>query len=487
MWLFKMKVVFVNPRVTDNYSHPLGILYISAVLKDYEIKVIDPSLRDSTKDIAKAVLKEHPDVIGFTATTLQFDKAVAIAKELKKIKDKPIIIGGIHSTVLPFETAKSNCFDYIIVGEGEITTSELLKKIKDKEPKVKGIVYKKDKWIFTGYRPLIKNLDKLPFPARHLLPEEAYFAPPKIRAFWANRTINIMISRGCPYRCIFCSSHLMFGRKTRFISPERVIEEIRNLRLKFKIDSLRFDDDTFTVNHKWTIKFCRLLKKLSKELKWKIKWTCQSRVNTINSKVLKEMKLAGCKEIDFGVESGSPRILKILKKGITVSQIIKAFNLTKKIGILRGATFIIGTPTETEEDLKLTEKLVKKIKPDFADFFFAVPFPNTELAKLAEKYGYKKSIKFSEWFLTKHTDKPVMSLNMPEERLIYWRSKLHNLNWFRNYSYFIRDPRFIINGIKITLLGYKGWIKGIKRVIKTGKIDSLLVETLHAYRLRLKN
>lgn len=487
-----MKVVFIYPREMDNYSHPLGILYIASYLEKegHKVKVIDNSLKDSIHDIALAACKKTPDIIGISAATSQINMAIDIAREIKKISHIPIMIGGIHPTIMPYETAANGCFDYIIVGEGEHTTSELLRAIQtNKEPKnIKGLLYKKNgKLIFTGHRPLIEDLDSLPPPARHLLAEDAYFAPPKIRAFWANRTANMMVSRGCPYGCIFCSNHLMFGRKVRFRSPEKIMEEIKDLKLKYNIDSLRFDDDTFTTNKEWAIKFCRLLRKLCKDNGWKaFRWTCQTRVNTVTPEVLLEMKKAGCGEIDFGVESGSPRMLKILEKGITVEQVIKAFDMTRRFGILRGGTFIVGTPGETEADLRLTERLVKRIRPDFADFFFATPYPKTKLWEIAKEKGFKELVPYSQWFTAKITDKPVMCISMAEERMIYWRSRLHNLNWLRDYAHLARDPRFFFGGLKFAVLGYRGIVPGLKRVIKTGKIDSLLVETLHSYRLRLK-
>lgn len=503
-----MKVVLINPRMINNYSHPLGILYIAAVLEreGHAVKIIDPSLKDPIENITKSVLKEKPDVIGITAVTLEFNKALAIAKQLKASTDTPIILGGVHATILPKDTAKNECFDYVVVGEGEITVCELLNVIKNKAQlknssdlehsyfeelqKIKGVIYKKNgKSIFTGLRPLIENIDSLPFPARHLLPEKAYFAPPKMRAYWTNCIANVMVARGCPHGCIFCSSHLMFGRKVRLRSPEKVVEEIKQLRLRFHVDSLRFDDDTFCINPEWTLKLCRLLSDLRKEMNWKdLKWSCNTRVDTITSELLFEMKKAGCKEIDFGIESGSSRVLKILKKGITIPQIIKAFDLTKKYNILTGATFIIGTPGETEDDLRLTERIVKRIKPDAADFYFACPFPETELYKLASQLGVfnKEDVPFNEWLFNKNTDRPIMSVTIPEERLIYWRSRLHNINLWRNYSHFISDPKFIIGGFKIFILGYKGIIPGFKRFIRTKKIDSLLIEPLHYYRLRLK-
>jgi anaerobic magnesium-protoporphyrin IX monomethyl ester cyclase len=276
----------------------------------------------------------------------------------------------------------------------------------------------------------------------------------------------------------------MFGRKVRFRSVSNVIEELKQCRRQFKIDSVWFADDTFTVNPAWVREFCEELRKLN----WKnFKWACQSRVNTISYDLLKTMKSVGCVQLDFGVESGSPRVLKILKKDITPEKVIEAFRISKKAGLLRFASFIIGTPGEKEEDIMLTYRLAKKIKPDYADFFFAVPYPGTELYELAKERGvFKNGNSFNEWILTKHVDKPVMCTDLTEKKLIYWRSKLHNLNFWKNYLTMMKNPAFIMGGIKIFLKGMRGFPKGLKRVIKTGKLDSLFVEILKSYRNRLK-
>lgn len=276
----------------------------------------------------------------------------------------------------------------------------------------------------------------------------------------------------------------MFGRKVRFRSPENVIKELKELREKYKTDSVWFADDTFTANPLWAIKLCNMIK----EQKWKnFKWAAQARVNTVNLELLKAMKSAGCVQLDFGVESGSPKVLKILQKDITPEKTIDAFKLAKQVGLLRFGSFIIGTPGEKDEDILLTYNLVKKIKPDYADFFFAVPYPGTELYELAKQRGFfKDKVGYDKWLLTKHTDKPVMCTDLSEKELIQWRTKLHNLNFFRNYHNLLKNPSFLIFGTTIIFKGISGIIPGIKRFFNTGKIDSIFVEILKEYRLKTK-
>jgi radical SAM superfamily enzyme YgiQ (UPF0313 family) len=484
-----MKVVLVNPRVLDTPNHPLGILYLAAYLEEagHQVKVIDPDFGASAASIARDVLATKPDAVGIGSTTPQYLHAIDIAENLKTQSDLPLIMGGVHPTVLPQDVLREKCVDYVVVGEAEETFRELLETLwaSDGLKDLKGIGYKEgNRLIFTEKREPIENLDELPFPARHLLPSRWYFAPPRIRGVWTNSTATVMASRGCPYQCIYCSSHLMFGRRVRYRTPKNIMAELRHLRNKYNIDAVWFADDTFTVNSKWVIELCELLK----NEKWEgFCWACQARVNTVSRELLAAMKEAGCVQLDFGVESGSPRILKVLKKNVSPEQIENAFMISKEVGLLRFASYIIGTPGETHKDIQLTYELNQRIQPDYADFFFAVPYPGTELYELAEKHGvFSKGVSFNEWLLTKHTDKPVMCTDLSEEELIEWRTKLHNSNFWRNYSNLAKSPQFILGGTKMFFKGLGGLRKGLSRFSSTRKVDSIFVEVLKHYRLKTK-
>jgi len=479
----KKKILLINPRIMDAPAHPLGLLYIAASLEKagFEVKVVDSEFID---EIVNEYTKFNPHIVGITSTTPQINKAFKIAKTLWNISGVPIIFGGVHTTAVPKEVLKKEFVDCVVIGEGERTFVELCR-TKDIS-KINGIGYKVgNKMKFTKPRKLIAKLDNIPFPARHLLPSRWYFAPPRIRGIWTKSTATVMATRGCPYNCIYCSSHLIFGRKVRYRSVKNVIEELKGLREKFKIDSVWFSDDTFTVNHEWVKEFCRKLK----NQKWKnFKWACQARVNTVNYELLKTMKNAGCIQIDFGVESGSMKVLKILKKEITPSQIVKTFDNIRSLGINSCATFILGTPGEMVEDLQCTERCVRRIKSGYTDFFFATPFPGTELYNNVSKFNlFKREELYNKCIATKHTDKPFMAINLSKEELVKWRTKLCNLVFFRNYYNYIKDPRFILGGISIIFRGRKGIFKGFGRFFRTRKIDSIFVEILKEYRRKTKN
>lgn len=484
-----MKIVLINPRKFDTPNHPLGLLYIASILEEegHEVVVLDPAEKISNYEVAKNVLSYNPDWVGLTSTTPQIIRGLDIAREIKKISSVPILFGGVHPTLLIKEVLKNDFVDFVVFGEGEETVREFVKAFENKKPfsSIKGLAYKVNNQIkINAPRSLISNLDGVPFPARHLLNSKWYFAPPRLRGTWTKSTATIATSRGCPYRCIWCGSHLMFGRKVRRRSVKNVIEEIIQLKDDFDIDSIRFVDDTFTVNPKWVISFCKELKKLKLP---DFKWGCTARVNTVSLELLNAMKEAGCIQLDFGVESGSQRVLDILKKDIGIKTIINAFDLARKVGLKRFASFIIGTPGEKKEDIILTSKLIDRIKPDYTEFFFATPYPGTELYEIVERSGvFDKVLPFDQWISSKQSDKPIMCIGFTEEELIKYRSMLHNKVVFKNYLTMLEDTKFLLGGLSIVAKGKLGFIKGIKRFVKTGKIDSIFVEVLATYRNKLK-
>jgi len=280
------------------------------------------------------------------------------------------------------------------------------------------------------------------------------------------------LSRGCPHQCIYCASNLLFGRKVRHRSTENIIAEIKHLVNDYGIDGIKFVDDTFTMDKKRVIDFCKALKKE----KVKIKWACMTRVDAISEEILKEMKSAGCVQLDFGVESGSDRILKILKKGTNAEMIKNAFKLVKKHKMKTLATIIVNNPFETREDLERTFKLAKEISADCTLFFYFVPFPGTESYELAEKQGWLKESKdFSENWNFRTAQLPVMGnvTDLTKDELMKMRSRMQN-------HFFIKNYFRLVNLIFISKLSYQALInpritfKALKEVMKTRRLDGAL-------------
>ena len=391
-------------RVLGIKAPPLGLAWIAAVLEKegIDVKVIDaPTIGLSEQEFMRIVDMWSPDIVGITSLTPTIYLAYRTAEITKTVDPNiKVIIGGPHATCMWFDVLNECPYiDYVVVGEGEYTALELVKALERNGDvsSVKGIAFrnKNGNPVFTGVRPLIKDLNKLPLPARHLLPMDKYtlFGKPI-------RIAHIMASRGCPYGCAFCSTSYFFGRKVRFRSPELVAEEVEECVHKYRAKIIVFTDDEFTINHKWLLKFINELR----ERKLDIKWSCGSRVDTVNKDILRKMISSGCTGIYYGVESGSQEILNKIGKRITLKQAEDAIRSSKELGIMTVATFMLGLPWETIDDMKKTVNFALKLDPDYAQFTVATPYPGTSLFQIAKNDNLIVDWDWSHWT----TLRPVM-------------------------------------------------------------------------------
>lgn len=387
---------------------PRGLLSLAAVLLPHaEVKVFDPEPLDQALE---EVAQFQPHIIGITAMSQTYPRAKEVYSILKKKLPRAVfLLGGPHPTALPEEVYEELKPDAIIIGEGEETVLEVVQGKPWEE--IQGIFYHGQK---NPPRPLIEDLDSLPLPAYSLMPTfSRYLIPPgTIRGVWSSRgTINIMTSRGCPFHCIFCGSSLLFGKRVRRYSVARVLEEVEGLMKGYGVDSFWFTDDVFTVLPSWVEEFCSEIERRG----LKLSWSCQLRADTVEKPLLLAMKRAGCLQVDIGVESGSEQVLKTLKKGIRPEDIERAFSLLKEVKLRAMATFVIGSPGETREDIRLTHQLLKKIKPSFSQFFFLIPYPGSELY---EKDRSKNRPGFSSYQGLGVQDSPQLALQFTEQELL---------------------------------------------------------------------
>ena len=374
-----LKVALINPAQSAKYPQPpMGLALISAVLgrEGYQVTVLDANgLGLQPQDIVPLVT--GADVVGLTAMTPTVGTAISIAHHLKQANPGlTIILGGAHATLLPEETlATAPEIDIIVRGEGEQTIIDLLRALEFKQPldKVPGISYRKnDKMVSTQERSTSVDLDSLPFLAYHLLPWQRYKPyPPHGRAF---PFATIITSRGCPYKCSYCSKPI-FGNKFRGQSPQRVVDEVAYYKERFGIKELAFYDDVFTLDKK---RACAIADEILKR-GIKICWTCETRVNLVDKELLCHIKQAGCYAIAYGIESASPDMLNILDKDITLEQVAEAVRLAQEVGLQTIGYFMIGSPGETPETIAMTIKFAKELKLNFAQFAVTTPFPGTEL------------------------------------------------------------------------------------------------------------
>ena len=423
------KILLVNPRVDTRATPPIGLCYVAAVLEQdgYNVKIYDPipTRNGFSKKFDDSLRELNPEIVAFTCTAPQEDPCFAQAKLAKEFNPNILtVIGGPLISSDGERIVKNEYIDLAVQGEGEITFPELVKafEIKKGFKGIKGVIYKKgNKVIKNQPRELIQDLDSLPFPARHLLDMEWYSRKNSmIRGCWM-RTTSLMGARGCPFKCIFCASPKTLGNSVRLRSPNNILDEIEELKNKYKIEAIKATEDVFTHNLEWVNEFCDKII----ERKLDIKWDCQSRVNApaINLETLKKMRKAGCIQMEFGVESGSQKILNVIKKGVIVEQTIKAFDLCRKAGIRSMANFIIGHPYETYEDIEKTKELARRIKADYPEFFISTPLPGTEMYEMAKKNGWLREGK--TFYGREAGEHITMECNFSAKELIKMRNDLY--------------------------------------------------------------
>lgn len=464
-------VLFITPPCIELYSNmregapiypPLGIAYIAALLlkKKIKVKIVDAfALNLSWPEIEERIREENPLVVGVTGTTSIFREVVRIAKIAKKnVPGAMVVVGGIHATSLPkFTLERHPEIDVVAIGESDFTMVELTKAIKQKKPlkTVKGIAFRSGKKIvFTEPRPRITDLDSLPFPARDLLPNEKYRPPSKIPIKMPFTTV--MTSRGCPSECVFCGSKAMWGRQLVQRGAENVLAEVNEIVKKYKVKQIIFADDTFTINKQRLMKICDGLAKLD------IVWGCSSRVNTIDEEAVKKMKESGCVWLEFGIETGSERMMKVIKKGITLDQARKAVKLAKKYKIQTSTAFMIGNIGETKEDIEKTIKFMKELDGDYVNLSILTPYPGTESYDIASKKGYLK-VDIESYTQPKYSD-PVIELPdvTTEELKAYWKKGMREF-YFR--------PKFIFRMLKRAMTNKEEF----KKLLRTTKPFVIMV------------
>lgn len=396
-----MKVLFVNPPQTASkykfmgvIAPPLGIAYMAGVLQEnnIDVEILDASAEDMDfKDVEKELLKRKPDLVALTALTPTIGRALETAQVVKEtLPDSIVVMGGYHPTFNFIETLEDENVDIVIRGEGEYIMLNLVQALENQSSlhDVKGIVFedKNSKEIVVNPEaPLIQYLDELPFPALNLLPMKKY------RLLDMDTHMTTMITtRGCPMQCSFCSSAAMHGKKIRERSVENIVDEIEYLKTNYDIDTIAFMDDTFTLKKRKVMAICDEILKRNIE----IMWGCTSRVDTLDEKLLKKMKEAGCITIFIGVESADQQQLDNMCKNTTIAKIENAFKIAHKLKIRTIASVALGMPGDTKEIMNKTVKFVHKLKPNYAIYSLATPYPGTRFYKEAFE---KNLIKIKDW------------------------------------------------------------------------------------------
>ena len=389
-----------------NTMPPLGILYIAAVLEKNNLPVrvtASDVLKLKSGDILRAIRDYDADAVGMSITTENRFEIFGLLKAIKaEFPEKLLIVGGPHATMAGMDMmAHIPAIDLAVIGEGERTILEIAAwhdagANEGELAKIKGIIFRRDgRAFFTGTRPMIENLDPLPFPAKHLIPMDKYdfLWPVDGRLL---RATNIITSRGCPFNCNFCPTPFTWGRQVRGYSPQRVVEEIRWNRERFGAEVLWFFDDTFNYNVKRTEELCRLIirEKLG------IRFVAELRIDVLSYDLLALMREAGVQYISFGVEAGSERVRReIIHKNISNDQVFQAVDWAERLDVRATAFFIFSHPTETwaeaQESLQIIDRIKGKVDITISILHI---YPGTEL----EAYAKEKKLLPADFSWSRH-------------------------------------------------------------------------------------
>ena len=397
----KPKIMFINLNFQDKIKAisqltvgpPLGMAYLASILQksDMNVKILDANVYGLTcEEILFNVIHFNPDIIGLSAVTPTIHYVNELAIKIKqKLPNIKIIVGGVHVTTLPNDSLQRfESIDVVVLHEGESIIAKLVNSIVSNKSlsKIQGIGYrtKRGKIKINANSQFINNLDTIPFPARNLLPMEKY------RSVVSSKFTTLIAMRGCYAKCNYCSVPFFSGTTIRRRSPKNIIQEMSECFNKYGTKHFSFLDDTFTTDKIWVHKFCNELKQ--SKLNKKISWMCLTRVDNIDEDILKNMKSSGCIKIEFGIESGSQKILDFSKKGLKKEQIRRAFKLAKKVGLPTLGFLILNMPLETSNTIKESKKFVMELDPDFLQISFATPYPGTDLEKFAKKKSSKIGI-----------------------------------------------------------------------------------------------
>ncbi|MDP2924963.1 MAG: radical SAM protein [Nanoarchaeota archaeon] len=420
---------------------PLGLIYIGTAIEDkHDVKIYDRNLNFKDSDFFNFLESFNPEIIGFGITTSEviFD-FMYLGKLIKeKYPKKLIVVGGVHATIEPDSVLKKPYVDFIIRGEGEEAFLEFCDMF-DKDPKKLKTLKNVNN---NPLRPL-SNIENLKLPDYGLVDINKYAA------------FYLSLSRGCPGNCTFCYSRKMWGKDNhpfiRAYSKEKAIQAVKELVEKYKIRVFSIVDDNFVPFKSRAIEICKILENYDAH------FFCFGRADYVNDEVLSALKKAGCHTMQIGFESGSQRILDLLNKKITVEQNYKAVECCKRNNITCDASFMIGLPTETEEDLEKTAEFIKKSRPDIVNLKIFLPLPGAELFDYCvNKSLIKKPTTLEEWAdwtgvmievhhnVSQIPDKDLLKATKELRKVGYYKNRINRLiYWIK-----IREYGVIFRGVK---------------------------------------
>lgn len=426
-----MRVLLVHPpqrlgraqRELENIMPPLNLLYLAAALQKagHEVRLLDLYASPLPPEAeVEAMTSFKPELAGFATYPGSIDETYRLVKALRAaLPETFIVLGGLYASYLP-ELSLSQCpADAAVLGEGEITLTELAAAVAEKAPlaKVAGLCYRRHGHTFrTAPRSPILNIDSVPWPAYELLDFDAYRLPPT-RAVSRGRVSSVLSARGCNFSCSFCSHHYGYFCHIRSRDPEDVVEEMRHVARMYAVKEWRFEDCAFTAAPQRAKRICELLK----ERLPGAAWNCDVRADTASDELFAAMRAAGCSRVFLGVETGSQRMLGELgaNKAIRLDQVRNAVKLAKKHGMRINCSFVLGLPGETLETAKESLDFALELDPDYAMFAALMPVVGSRLFDQAVKEGKIDPVKYrGGHYLAAYSDPKdlvtMSSLSAPE-------------------------------------------------------------------------
>ena len=411
-------IVLIFPPIREwdqPRNFPTGLGLIAARLRSagFRVAVIDVNgLRLSDDEVLEQIRRYNPDVIGIGGLITTYKWVKRMVPRIRSERPGcPIVLGGSVGTSI-IETALSNLdIDGIAVGEADNTVLELVPALLNGEKldNIAGVAYRQNGDIVrTAQRPMITDLDELPYPAWDMFPMEVYLSNPIVGV---GKDIDIISSRGCPFSCAYC--YRIFGRKYRTRSAEHVVGEMEALKRNYDVDFISFQDDCFVIDKERVFAICDLIdrnRRLSS-----LRWSCTGRVTVCDKELLERMRASGCVSVSYGIESGSEAILKAMRKNTNLEEAKQAIEKTRAAGLRCPVSFMIGYPGETRETMMETVEFCRAMNIPLSALMFTCPYPGTPLyEQVKDSESFRRQFAGEEEFVLRLNDAVDLTVNLTE-------------------------------------------------------------------------
>lgn len=411
----------------EGQFQPLGISYIASVLRHrgIAVNILDArSLHLTIEETAQKVAEQKPAFCGINVVTAQYRTVLMLVERIKALCPQTrVILGGPHIHYEHLKAIQKPEVDFVVRGEGEFAALELLQVVTGGGDlrQVQGLTFRdaKGQTVVNPDREFCRNLDDIPFPARDLLPMEIYNAP--ISLGGGKPFTSMLATRGCPFKCHYCSETAMWGHQRRR-SVDNILDEMEQVIADFGVKYISFVDDLLLVNQKWAIELCRGMRQRG----IRVDWECTGRIPYMTEELLREMKKSNCKCVIFGIEFGSQRLLDLVERGYSIKQVEENIALTNKVGIPAKGLFMMGYPTETREDVEATIALAKRLPLDYVTASVVVPLPGTKLYEFAVEKGLLQPTNWEEHDVLQLQNEMIRLEDLTLEEVLDYSMELYN-------------------------------------------------------------